>query len=202
MTDPRTALILALLGGLASAGCGDGGADAPPAPVRSRVDAVVAAPDDGPKLEAFCEVVARGGSAQTLTWPEMDGEAPATGDGWTWVSLWATWCGPCIEEVPLMRGWEERLRGEGLPVTVEHVSVDASAGDLATYRGKHADAPVGPRVADQATVGPWLTTLGLDEGAAIPIHLFVDPDRRVRCIRVGAVTAPDYAVVKGILEGP
>ena len=195
MTDPRTPALLLALGGLLAAGCGGGGTDAPPAPTRSRVDAVAATPDKGPKLDAFCEVLAAEGAGQTLTWPELDGEAPAAGEGWTWVSLWATWCGPCIEEVPLMRSWEEKLAGEGLPVAVEHVSVDAAAEERATYRGKHPDAPTGPRVADQAAVGPWLSTLGLDEGAAIPIHLFVDPGQRVRCIRVGAVSAPDYTTV-------
>lgn len=183
----------------ALSGCGGGGGDAPPAPVRSRVDAVAAAPDKDSKLDAFCEVRSPAGSARTLTWPELEGEAPTTGDGWTWVSLWATWCGPCIEEVPLMRGWEERLAAEGSPVSVQHVSVDATADDLANYRGKHADAPTGPRVADQAAVTPWLTGLGLDEGAAIPIHLFVDPSQKIRCIRVGAVSAPDYSTVKKIV---
>jgi len=162
---------------------------------------VVVEPDKGTKLDAFCEVRSDAADAKTLSWPEMDGEAPATGDAWTWVSLWATWCGPCIEEVPLMRGWEEKLAAEGIAVSVEHVSVDASADDLSTYRAKHTDAPTGPRVADQATVTPWLTELGLDEGAAIPIHLFVDPGQKIRCIRVGAVSAPDYATVKKIVGG-
>ncbi|MDP7112366.1 MAG: hypothetical protein QGH45_10390 [Myxococcota bacterium] len=201
MIDLRPPTLLVLLGGLVASGCGGGDPGAPPAPTRSRVDAVAATPEQGPKLDAFCEVLAADGGGLTLSWPELDGEAPAAADGWTWVSLWATWCGPCVEEVPLMRSWEEKLRGAGLPVAVEHVSVDASAEDLATYRGKHPDAPTGPRVADQAAVAPWLTTLGLDEGAAIPIHLFVDPTQRVRCIRVGAVSASDYATVKRIVGG-
>ena len=201
MIDLRTPALLVVLTGFSFAACGGGDPGAPPAPARSRVDAVAAAPDKRPKLDAFCEVLAADGAGQTLSWPELDGAAPAAADGWTWVSLWATWCGPCIEEVPLMRSWEEKLRGEGLPVAVEHVSVDASAEDLTTFRGKHPDAPTGPRVADQAAVAPWLTALGLDEGAAIPIHLFVDPGQRVRCIRVGAVSAPDYPTVKRIVGG-
>ena len=185
---------------LAAPACGGGG-DAPPPPTRSRVDAVAAQPDKDNKLDAFCEVRSDAAGARTLGWPQMDGEVPASGDGWTWVSLWATWCGPCIEEVPLMRSWEEKLAADGLPVAVQHVSVDAAAEDLSAYRDKHADAPTGPRVTDQAAVAPWLTDLGLDEGAAIPIHLFVDPDQKIRCIRVGAVSAPDYTTVKKIVGG-
>lgn len=101
----------------------------------------------------------------------------------------------------MMRRWEEKLAGEGVEFAIRHVSVDASAEDLSAYRAKHADAPSGPRVVDQAAVGPWLTSLGLDEGAAIPIHLFVNPDQKIRCVRVGAVSEHDYRTVKQILQG-
>ena len=45
------------------------------------------------------------------------------------------------------------------------------------------------------------TDLGLDRGAAIPIHVFVDPQQRVRCVRVGAVSEPDYKTVEHLLQG-
>jgi len=151
-------------------------------------------------LTAFCEVVATPGSASTLTWPDLEGQVEPADSGWTWYSLWATWCVPCLAEMPMMRRWEQKLTSEGVELGVRHVSVDATAEDLAAYRREHADAPAGPRVVDQATVSPWLTSLGLDEGAAIPIHLFADPQSRVRCIRVGAVSEPDYDTVKHILQ--
>ena len=179
-------------------GCGGDPASAP-APTRSRVDAVLS--EGGPKLEGFCEVLAAEDAARPLEWPELDGAPPAADAGWNWYSLWATWCAPCLEEMPMMRRWEDKLREDGVAVTVEHVSVDATADDLARFRAAHADAPGGPRVADQATVTQWLATLGLGEGAAIPIHLFVDPAQRIRCIRVGAVTEPDYRTVRHILRG-
>lgn len=190
------AVVMAVLG-VIGAGCGGGTVDAP---APSRVDVVLAEGDAGDKLAGFCEVLVPADKAQAFVWPELDGAAPAVGEGWLWVGLWATWCGPCIEEMPLIERWDKRLESQGVAVTIRHVSVDASAEDLSGYRKKHADAPEGPRVEDQASVEPWLTSLGLDRGAAIPIHVFVDPQQRVRCVRVGAVSEPDYKTVEHLLE--
>ena len=181
-------------------GCGDSEPSAPP-PSRSRVDAVLAPAGDNVKLDAFCEVQGRGATAPSLSWPELDGAAPAASGGWAWVSLWATWCQPCLAELPMMKRWEERLQGEGHALAMQHISVDASAADLDSFRAGHPDAPAGPRVSDQASVEPWLASLGLDAGAAIPIHLFVDPQQHIRCVRVGAVSEADYPTVKHILGG-
>jgi len=178
----------------------DGQQSAAPPATRSRVDAVLATGQQGQSMDAFCEVSSPAGSAKRVSWPQLDGAMPAAGGGWTWDSLWATWCAPCLAEMPLLEKWEKSLNDEGLAISLRHVSVDAGAQDLARFRAQHADAPKGPRVADQAAVAPWLVGLGLDEGAAIPIHLFSDPQGRLRCVRVGAVSEPDYATVERMLR--
>jgi thiol-disulfide isomerase/thioredoxin len=165
------------------------------------VDVVLTEPDQGPNLEAFCEVVVAPGQGRALTWPELVGEPHPDVEGWTWTSLWATWCVPCLEEMPRMDRFEKKLNDKGHAVTVQHVSVDATAGDLDRYRKEHPEAPPGPRVADQASVDPWLTEQGLDAGASIPIHIFADPQNRIRCIRMGAVSEHDYAAVEKIVSG-
>ena len=180
---------------LISTGTACDGAPSPPPPPRSRVAAVAAPAGPQVKLDAFCELQASADTATTLSWPELDGAAPPMAGRWSWVSLWATWCLPCIAELPLMKSWEQKLAAEGLPVAITHISVDARAEDLDKFRSANATAPKGPRVADQASVEPWLGSLGLDAGAAIPIHLFVDPDKKIRCVRVGAVSEADYRAV-------
>jgi thiol-disulfide isomerase/thioredoxin len=151
-------------------------------------------------IDAFCEERAREpASAKRFALPELDGTVDDPGSSWAWYSLWATWCGPCLEEMPLMKGWEKKLAAEGLRAAIRHISVDASAEDLAAFVAEHPEVPSGPRLRAQEQLDPWLGALGLTQGGSIPIHIFVDPAQRVRCIRVGAVTSADYRTIKGIL---
>lgn len=166
-------------------------------PTRGRVEVV--AVDQGAALDAFCEVRPAVEEAPFLSLPPMDGPAPARGPSWTWVSLWATWCGPCLEELPLLRSWQVELSTPARPLDLLFVSVDADAASLARARAGNAALPPGPRVQDPAQVEPWLGSMGLEGGASIPIHLLVDPRGKVRCIRVGAVSAPDRTAVAALL---
>jgi len=44
------------------------------------------------------------------------------------LNIWATWCGPCREEMPSLERLHRQLAGEGLKIVA--VSVDAAAGGL------------------------------------------------------------------------
>jgi len=47
----------------------------------------------------------------------------------------------------------------------------------------------------------WLGGFGLDEGAPLPIHLFVDPAGKVRCARTAAIGDDDYESVEALVGG-
>jgi len=168
---------------------------------RSRSQVVLRDADSHKAVERFCELYKEAADAPTFTAPQLDGALSASGKGWTWYSLWATWCGPCIEELPLLHSFSERLNKAGAPVQVRHISVDSEPQDLAKFRTEHTTAPSGPRLKSQESLEPWLAGFGLDAGASIPIHMFVDPNGGLRCVRVGAVTEPDYGAVSTLLRG-
>ena len=169
---------------------------AAPTPVPSRVDVVTPVARKAADVDAFCET--RGG--QDFAWPETD-VAPETNTGWTWVNVWATWCKPCVGEMPMIVKWREKLASAGLDVALRFLSVDARAEDADKYYAAHADIPRGPRLKEISLLAPWLTTIGLDASAVLPVHLFVDPDHKIRCVRMGALSDYDYDAVEAVVRG-
>ena len=54
---------------------------------------------------------------------------------------------------------------------------------------------------DFGLVGPWFMALGMEPDSVIPVHLFVDPADRIRCVRLGALEEDHYDTVKALLKG-
>ncbi len=183
-------------------GCGEPSATVVPEGTReappSRVEAVGARQED-PAVR-FCDVSAPLGEGRPLVLPLLEG-APAPTTGWRWINVWATWCAPCVEEMPRLVEWGSRLRREGAPVSTFFVSVDATGGEVEAFRQAHPDAPPTARLLGDGALPAMLSALGLDTGATIPIHALVDPEGRLRCVRTGAVTERDYPTVRAILRG-
>ncbi len=185
------AVLVVVLGG-----CGDDGDGAPP---PSRVIAVEADPNAGPDVEEFCDVTGGDDSPQ-MTFPALAGDAPAATSGFRWVNVWATWCAPCIEEIPRLVRFREELAAEGAPVDLVFLSADRDDEAVTAFRDAHRDTPAGPRIADPATLPAWVESIGLDEGATLPIHIFVAPGGNVVCARTGGVSDTDFAVVKELVS--
>lgn len=188
---------LIALHALVFSGCNE----APPAGVPpSRVIAVEPKVPEGDPLEAFCDVLHAPGRGASLRVPPVEGTAPAAGGRYRWVNLWATWCKPCVEEIPRIVGLCDELAKKGESVSFELVSVDADAALVESFRKEHADVPETLRLTDASTLQPWLEELGLDPGAGLPIHVFVEKTSHVRCVRAGAVSENDYAAVASLVE--
>ncbi len=192
--DRLPALTLACALALCGIGCADN--SAAPAPPASRVDAIKGGAKRGPTIEEFCDKRHVAASAPAFVMPPVTGTAPPAASGWRWINLWATWCKPCVEEIPRLQQWTSRLGGR---VALELLSVDESSEVVDTFRKQHPDIPPGPRLAGLALLPGVLKSFGLDDAAPIPIHVFVDPKGRIRCVRAGAVNEADFAVVERII---
>jgi hypothetical protein len=189
----RLSIVIALV--LAS--CGDD-TTVVPEPATRRSEAVAARHED--PAARFCDVSAPEGEGRMLALPHTDGVAMGA-SGWRWINVWATWCHPCLEEMPALRGWPARLAADGAPVALTFLSVDATADALTAYRAANADAPDTARLDDPGGLPTLLASLGLDAGATIPIHVLVDPSGHVRCARTGSIAERDYETLRGIVRG-
>jgi thiol-disulfide isomerase/thioredoxin len=177
--------------------------ESPGAAAPSRVDAVAAPAKSAASPQSFCDVYATGETARRFDYPELDGAPPPGAGKWRWINVWATFCEPCIEEMPTLLDWRKRLAAAGTPLELVFLSVDESAATVESFARAHPNLPLGPRVknaADPAALTAWLGSLGLDASAAIPIQIFVAPDDRIRCVRTGALSHYHYDAVAALLR--
>jgi thiol-disulfide isomerase/thioredoxin len=201
---PAVALAVALA---AAPGCREGPAPAEAATVE-RFEGVrrqAAAP--AAAQSAFCERTWPAGGEGARRWsapplrpvPGAADAAPPPG-AWRWVNLWATWCAPCVEEMELLGRWREGFARDGVPVAFELLSVDdVDAGaPIAAARAKGLPGDV-RWLRSPDDLPALLDALGVDRGAAIPIHALVDPAGWLRCVRVGAVHAQDWAAARALV---
>lgn len=151
--------------------------------------------------EAFCDVHFTGDQGPLMHVPEVASKeaiVPAAG-GWHWFNVWATWCKPCVEEMPRLIQWRDKLRGTGKKLEVSFISVDEGDANVAEFRKLHAGAPASARLLDPKTQEAWFKELGLDGNPPIPIHVFVAPSGHIRCARAGSVREQDYAAIEALL---
>jgi thiol-disulfide isomerase/thioredoxin len=180
----------ALLCALVSVGCDD---PAPPE-VATRSVAVAAETVQGDPTE-FCDTVSSAADAPEFTLPEMASPLVGTPTGWRWVNVWATWCAPCVQEMPTLQTWTSDLDME-----LQLVSADATGAAVERFRARHDAFPATGRMAQADALPAWLTSLGLDEHAALPVHLLVDPNGKLRCARSGAVGEDDKPHIQALIS--
>ena len=97
--------------------------------------------------------------------------------------------------------WQARMGKNGTNVDLVLLSLDIDHATVARFRKQHSGAPPSLRIEDAARAEDWVVSLGLDRGATLPIHLFVDPKGAIRCARTGGVGRADAAIVQRILTG-
>jgi thiol-disulfide isomerase/thioredoxin len=193
---PRAWALVLVAGALLA--CDDGG-KAAPNPPASRFEAVAAKTSGADPLKDFCDVRAEPGQGKPFHFPAAEAGAPPDGQKFLWLNLWATWCKPCIDELPRIAAWQKQLAAQGKPIDVRFLSVDEDVDAVSEFRKAHPGTPESQRIADSASLGPFIAELGLDSGAGLPVHVFVEKGGHVRCVRSGAVLDSHYETIASMV---
>lgn len=160
---------LTLIGGYATSGCwGEQAAVAAlktGAPASSRQPKLLTSRLDPP------DVAFTGTDGEPLALRRFHGKVVV-------LSLWATWCAPCIREMPSLNQLAARLPG----VAVVPVNVDAGGLTAATaFLEKHALENLAPYYDSTGKM------LGLLNGRGLPTSLVIDRDGKIAAVVEGAV---------------
>lgn len=141
-------------------------------------------------------LAARNDQASTSTtgtlrpnWELVDGEgvlrrAQEFDGQWVMVNFWATWCPPCLEEIPLLIKTQKRYADQGLQILGPAMDRLEPAQAYATKVGINYPVLFGERGVSQ-----WMTDLGDTQGA-LPWTVLIDPEGTIVHHHAGALT-PD-----------
>jgi thiol-disulfide isomerase/thioredoxin len=153
-------------------------------------------------LKEFCDVQAPPGQGKPFHFPAVEAGAPSAPaqDSFMWLNLWATWCKPCVEELPRLADWQKQLAAKGKKVDLRFVSVDEDPQAIGAFRSAHPGMPESLHIAEASQLGPLVADLGLDTGAGLPIHVFVEKGAHVRCVRAGAVLDSHFDTIASMVQ--
>jgi thiol-disulfide isomerase/thioredoxin len=184
-------------------GCGGGGGDGAekpkPAAPAGRVAAVAPKKAKPVDVKEFCEPWTEAADAKAFSYPGLSSGEGVAGKR-RWVNVWATWCAPCIEELPRLKKWKDDLAKDGVATDLVLLSVDGDAEAVSAFAQKHPEVDGTLEIENAELMGPWLESLGLSESSVLPIHFFVDADDEIRCVRMAGVSETDYEAVKQVLQ--
>ena len=110
-------------------------------------------------------------SDHTVTLSQLKGQVVV-------LNFWATWCAPCVEEVPSLVQMQQRMRSKG--VTVLAVSVDADDSQYRRFIRDHSVNLLTVRDPDQKSNGLYGTS-------KFPETYVIDRNGVVRRKFIGAV---------------
>ena len=98
------------------------------------------------------------------------------------VNFWATWCPPCVHEIPMLVAAQESYRARGVQIVGVAVDDPDAAFAMAEELGMNY-----PTMADSRRTIDLLHAYG-NRAAALPFTAFVDPQGTIRDRHVGELT--------------
>jgi thiol-disulfide isomerase/thioredoxin len=135
----------------------------------------------GPAVGTAAEL----GEQPTLSVATLDGgrfDLAEQRGQWVVVNFWATWCPPCIKEIPDLTDFDAR-RDDARVIGLAFEEIEAA--DLSAFLEKH---PAGYPIAH---VDPYEPLADFAAPRGLPMTYLIDPEGRVAKKFLGPVTGKD-----------
>lgn len=136
-----------------------------------------------PAPPAGVSIAQKGGIVPTMTLPDTSNQPVTIPAAWagrpTLVNLWATWCAPCLKEMPDLQAFSEQQGGNG--VQVVGIALDDAAAVRAFLRAHGIGYP---SLVDAAGPADASVRLGNPAGV-LPYSVLLSADGRLLKTRIG-----------------
>ena len=116
--------------------------------------------------------------------------------------MWATWCKPCIAELPHIIRWNNARLGNGTNISLELLSVDADMVGYKAFLARHMELH---KLKMLHMITPdklptFASSLGLGQETTVPLHIFTDRESHIICVRAGGIAESDLGVIRELLK--
>lgn len=122
------------------------------------------------------------------------------------VNLWATWCNPCLDELPDFKALFARRSDWGTQVRFVPIQVKDSSAPNMAYRDRQRDMPRAPfMLADRGMNDPLVSALTADQQnklfeGNLPVTLILDCNRRVRWAQFEQLSSVDFSELEAYVD--
>lgn len=124
------------------------------------------------------------GALYTASFPDLEGKTRSLGE-WQGkvmvLNLWATWCGPCREEIPIMVKLQQKYRDQGLTFVGLALDDKAPVVKFANEMGMNY-----PILLGDSDLGDFGQRLG-NVSRGLPYTVIVDRSGKIVTTRLGGV---------------
>lgn len=154
-----------------------------PEPAAHVAEAEQTEPAPAETLPDFSLPNLTGGQQSILSWP----------DNAMIINFWATWCGPCLREIPLLKTFQDEQRDNAIQVVGIAIDRLEPVQAFVAEMGFNYPVLVGQTEGSQAAA-----SFGVDF-FALPFTVFTDHDRNILGVHTGEIHAEDLADLAAVL---
>jgi thiol-disulfide isomerase/thioredoxin len=121
-----------------------------------------------------------GQTSKVIKWPEMEKLLSDPSDSLTIINFWATWCKPCVQEIPYFESARKQFKDK--PVRFWFISLDFADQQKSKLDPFVKKRMPGSRVflLDETNYDLWINKIDPGWDGAIPVTLFVNNSKKIR----------------------